>query len=92
MVPDTELAHTPKRVNVPLPKINVVSPDVTDLPELSDLAVEEVSSNQVLTDGIHSLPDLSDLFIDEIVKENDNEIQSNVEFETPELPDIDDLF
>ena len=29
---------------------------------------------------------------DEIVKENDNEIQSSVEFETPELPNIDDLF
>ena len=84
--------NTPKRVNVPLPKINVVSPDVTDLPELSDLAVEEVSSNQVLTDGIHSLPDLSDLFIDEIVEQNDNHNQSPVEFETPELPNIDDLF
>ena len=45
-----------------------------------------------MTDKNQSLPDLSDLIIDEMVKENDEEIQPNVEFETPELPNIDDLF
>ena len=62
------------------------------MPEIPDLTTTDENSNEVLTDEIQSLPDLSDLFIDEIVKENDHEIQSSVEFETPELPNIDDLF
>ena len=89
---NTDKINTPKRVNVPLPEINVVSPDTIDLPELPDLAIKDVSSNQVLTDEIQSLPDLSDLFIEEIVEQNDNHNQSPVGFETPELPNIDDLF
>ena len=84
--------ETPIRENVPLPNIQVSSGSVGKLPEIPDLATTDENSNEVLTDEIQSLPDLSDLFIDEIVKENDNEIQSSVEFETPELPNIDDLF
>jgi hypothetical protein len=84
--------ETPIRENVPLPNIQVSSGSVGKLPEIPDLATTDENSNDVLTDEIQSLPDLSDLFIDEIVKENDNEIQSSVEFETPELPNIDDLF
>ena len=84
--------ESPIRENVPLPDIQLSSDSVGKLPEIPDLAITDEKSNEVLTDEIQLLPDLSDLFIDEIVKENDNEIQSNVEFETPELPDIDDLF
>ena len=89
---NTDKINTPKRVNVPLPEISVVSPEAIDLPELPDLAIKDVSSNQVLADEIQSLPDLSDLFLEEIVEQNDNHNQSRVEFETPELPNIDDLF
>tara|TARA_B100000925_G_scaffold214111_1_gene163503 strand:+ start:108 stop:854 length:747 start_codon:yes stop_codon:yes gene_type:complete len=83
---------SPIRKNIPLPDIQVSSDSVDKLPEIPDLTTTDEHSNEVLTDEIQSLPDLSDLFIDEIVKENDHEIQSSVEFETPELPNIDDLF
>ena len=83
---------SPIRKNIPLPDIQVSSDSVDKLPEIPDLTTTDEHSNEVLTDEIQSLPDLSDLFIDEIVKENDNEIQSSVEFATPELPNIDDLF
>ena len=83
---------SPIRKNIPLPDIQVSSDSVDKLPEIPDLTTTDEHSNEVLTDEIQSLPDLSDLFIDEIIKENDNEIQSSVEFETPELPNIDDLF
>jgi len=83
---------SPIRKNIPLPDIQVSSDSVDKLPEIPDLAITDEHSNEVLTDEIHSLPDLSDLFIDEIIEENDNDVQSSVEFATPELPDIDDLF
>jgi len=83
---------SPIRKNIPLPDIQVSSDSVDKLPEIPDLTTTDEHSNEVLTDDIQSLPDLSALFIDEIVKENDHEIQSSVEFETPELPNIDDLF
>jgi len=85
-------AKSPIRKNIPLPDIQVSSDSVDKLPEIPDLAITDEHSNEVLTDEIHSLPDLSDLFIDEIIEENDNDVQSSVEFATPELPDIDDLF
>ena len=84
--------ETPVRENVPLPDIQISSNSVGKLPEIPDLAITDEKSNEVLTDDIQSLPDLSDLFIDEMVKENDTEIQSGIEFETPDLPNIDDLF
>ena len=84
--------ESPIRKNIPLPDIQVSSDNVGKLPEIPDLAITDEHSSEVLTDEIHSLPDLSDLFIDEIIEENDNDVQSSVEFATPELPDIDDLF
>ena len=39
-----------------------------------------------------NLPDLSDLFNEEITEQESDEITQTSEFETPELPDIDDLF
>jgi hypothetical protein len=88
----TDKVDTTIRENVPLPNINVSSQNANELPELPDLAITNEKSNEVLTSEIQHLPDLSDLFIDEIVEENDNDNQSPVQFETPELPNIDDLF
>lgn len=89
---NTVEVDTPIRENVPLPDINFGSHSATELPEIPDLAITDENSNEVLTDEIQSLPDLSDLFIDDVVEKNDNDNQSPVEFETPELPNIDDLF
>ena len=89
---NTVEVDTPIRENVPLPDINFGSHSATELPEIPDLAITDENSNEVLTDEIQSLPDLSDLFIDDVVEKNDNDNQSPVAFETPELPNIDDLF
>ena len=40
----------------------------------------------------HNLPDLSDLFKEEINQQENDQDFHTVEFETPELPDIDGLF
>ena len=81
----------PVRENVPLPTQiapnNTAREDIPTLPNL-EFAVkdEEINAEN------RNLPDLSDLFNEEITEQESDEITQTSEFETPELPDIDDLF
>ena len=87
----TTEVEIPVRENVPLPAQiapnNTPREDIPDLPNL-EFAVkdEEVNAEN------RNLPDLSDLFNEEITEQESDENTQTLEFETPELPDIDDLF
>ena len=81
----------PVRENVPLP--TQIAPNNTsreDIPELPNLEFA-VKDEEVNAEN-RNLPDLSDLFNEEITAQESDEITQTSEFETPELPDIDDLF
>lgn len=87
----TTEVEVPVRENVPLP--TQIAPNNTlreDTPELPNLEFA-VKDKEVNTEN-RNLPDLSDLFNEEITEQESDEITQTSEFETPELPDIDDLF
>ena len=87
----TNEVEIPVRENVPLP--TQIAPNNTpreDIPELPNLEFA-VKDEQVNAEN-RNLPDLSDLFNEEITEQESDEITQTSEFETPELPDIDDLF
>ena len=87
--PETDVSA---RANVPLPEKTAEINSLTDeLPDLPELNFPDVKSSEDLTIESQAMPDLSDLFVDEVVEQNDDN-HSIVEFETPDLPDIDDLF
>ncbi len=80
------------RANVPLPEITAeINALADELPDLPELDIADVTASEELTTESQSMPDLSDLFVDEVVEQKDDN-HSIVEFETPDLPDIDDLF
>ena len=87
----TTEVEVPVRENVPLPTQiapnNTPTEDIPALPKL-EFAVKDEEAN---TEN-HNLPELSDLFNEEITGQESDESPQAVEFETPELPDIDDLF
>ena len=87
----TTEVEIPVRENVPLPTQiapnNTPTEDITASPNL-EFAVKDEGVNT----GDHILPDLSDLFTEEITEQESDKITQTSEFETPELPDIDDLF
>ena len=87
----TTEVEIPVRENVPLP--TQIAPNNTpreDIPELPNLEFA-VKDEEVNAEN-RNLPDLSDLFNEEITEQESDEITQTSEFETPELPDIDDLF
>jgi len=87
----TTEVEIPVRENVPLP--TQIAPNNTpreDIPALPNLEFA-VKDEQVNAENLN-LPDLSDLFNEEITEQESDEITQTSEFETPELPDIDDLF
>ena len=82
-------------VNVPLPTSKYTEKTFAD--EKSSITNLPITTLRLLTYlkiGTHGeLPDLSELFFDEA---NSSELQKNLEntqdFDTPDLPDLDDLF
>ena len=87
----TAEVEIPVRENVPLP--TQIAPNNTpreDIPELPNLEFA-VKDEEVNAEN-RNLPDLSDLFNEEITEQESDETTQTSEFETPELPDIDDLF
>lgn len=87
--PETDVSA---RANVPLPEITAEINSLADeLPDLPELDFADVTASEEITTESQAMPDLSDLFADEVVEQNDDN-HSIVEFETPDLPDIDDLF
>ena len=79
------------RENIPLPEITAdINALANELPKLPELVIPNVTASEDLAIERQSLPDLSDLFADEVFEQNDDN-HSIVEFETPDLPDIDDL-
>ena len=87
----TTEVEIPVRENVPLP--TQIAPNNTpreDIPELPNLEFA-VKDEEVNAEN-RNLPDLSDLFNEEITEQESDDITQTSEFETPELPDIDDLF
>ncbi len=87
----TPEVETPTRENVPLPT-QIADKDAHPVATPSLPSLEFTVKDEVVSTENHNLPDLSDLFNEEInERENDEHLQT-VEFETPELPDIDGLF
>ena len=95
-VVESPLLATPEvdsstRENVPLPT-QIAHEDAHTVATPSLPSLEFTVKDEVVNTENHNLPDLSDLFKEEInQQENDHDFHT-VEFETPELPDIDGLF
>ena len=87
--PETDVSA---KANVPLPEITTAINSLADeLPDLPKLDFPDIKSSEDLTTESQVIPDLSDLFADEVVEQNDDK-HAIFEFETPDLPNIDDLF
>ena len=88
---DTPEVETPTRENVPLPT-QIADKDAHTVATPSLPSLEFTVKDEVVSTENHNLPDLSDLFNEEINEQGNDEHVQTVEFETPELPDIDGLF
>ena len=77
--------------NVPLPA-QIADKDAHTVATPSLPSLEFTVKDEVVSTENHNLPDLSDLFNEEINEQENDEHLQTVEFETPELPDIDGLF
>ena len=77
--------------DVPLPEVNLNFNDENGVIELPSLGVTDTIDDGGSIGKNLPLPDLSDLFSDEEIDINNKNHQA-IEFSTPDLPDIDDLF